>query len=63
MARRKRRGGLPKGFVSKSQWRFFFANPRLKRYAHKEAHKVIERRGKITGYRSLPRRKGVRKRA
>jgi hypothetical protein len=53
---------MPSGFVSKAQWRYFFANPRLRRYAKKEAHKVIARRGKITGYRSLPRRRGVRKR-
>jgi len=53
---------MPKGFVSKAQWHYFFANPRLRRYARKEAHKVIRRRGRITGYRSLPRRKGVRKR-
>lgn len=52
---------LPKGFTSKAQWRMFYANPRLRRYAHKEAHKVIRRRGKITGYRSLPRRRGIRK--
>lgn len=59
---RKRKGGLPHGFVSKAQWRYFFANRRLRRYAEKEAHKVIRERGKVTGYRSLPRRKGVRKR-
>lgn len=42
--------------------RLFFANPRLRKFAKKEARKVIARRGKVTGYRSLPRRKGVRKR-
>ena len=62
MAARKKRGGLPTGFTSKAQWRFFFANPRLKRYARKEAHKVIARGGKKTGYRALPRRKGIRRR-
>ena len=53
---------MPQGFVSKAQWRYFFANPRLRKYAKKEARKVIARRGKITGYRSLPRRKGIRRR-
>jgi hypothetical protein len=61
MARRKG-GGLPSGFTSKAQWRFFFASPKLRRYAKKEARKVIATRGKITGYRSLIKRKGARKR-
>ena len=56
------KGGMPHGFRSRAQWRMFFANPRLRRYAKKEAHKVIAERGKITGFRSLPVRKGVRKR-
>jgi hypothetical protein len=52
--------GLPHGFVSKAQWRYFFANPRLKaKYARKEAHKVIREKGKITGYRSLPKHKNL----
>lgn len=34
----------------------------MRALAHKEAHKVIARKGKITGYRSLPKRKGIRKR-
>lgn len=65
MPARKRKGhGLPGGFVSKKQWRFFYANKALRtKYAHKEAHKVIARRGKVTGYRSLPLRTGVRRRA
>ncbi|HWB38442.1 MAG TPA: hypothetical protein VHA75_20690 [Rugosimonospora sp.] len=58
----KRKGHMPGGFRSKAQWRFFFANPKLRRFAHKEAHKVIARKGKVTGYRSLPKRKGIRKR-
>lgn len=60
----KRKGGhgLPTGFVSKAQWRYFFANPKLRaKYAHKEAHKVEATRGKVIGFRSLPARKGVRK--
>lgn len=63
MASRKKKHGLPGGFVSKAQWRYFWANPRLRKYAHKEAHKVIRRRGKITGFHSLPTRKHLRKRA
>lgn len=62
MAGKKRRGGLPRGFVSKAQWRYFYANPKLRRLAHKESHKVIRRRGKVTGYRSLPSRTSTRKR-
>lgn len=26
------------GFYSQAQWRYFFANPKLKRYAHNAAH-------------------------
>lgn len=64
MAAKKRKGhGLPTGFVSRKQWAYFYANPKLRTLAHKEAHKVIQRRGKITGYHSLPIRKGIRKRA
>jgi len=40
----------------------FFANPKLRKYAKKEARKVIARKGKVTGFRSLPTRKGVRRR-
>lgn len=60
---KKSKRGLPAGFVSKKQWRYFWANPKLRTLAHKEAHKVIDRRGKVTGYRSLPLRRGIRKRA
>jgi hypothetical protein len=45
---------MPHGFVSKAQWRLFYANPRLRRYAHEEAHKVQRERGKKAGFRSLP---------
>lgn len=55
--RRGRRGGMPHGFRSKAQWRYFFANPRLRRYARKEAHKTAG--GPIVRYRRLPARKGV----
>jgi hypothetical protein len=57
----KRRGGLPHGFVSKAQWRLFWANPRLRRFARKEAHKTAG--GPVVRFRRLPLRKGVRKRA
>lgn len=56
------RKGMPGGFKSKAQWRLFFANPRLRKYAKKEARKVIRAKGKVTGFRSLPARKGVRRR-
>jgi hypothetical protein len=63
MAKRKRRGGMPKGFVSRAQWRYFFANPRLRKYAHKEAHKAMRRGGgKKVAYHRLPRRKHARRR-
>jgi hypothetical protein len=59
----KKRGGLPKGFVSKAQWRFFFSSPRLRRFAKKEAHKAqAAGGGKKVAFRKLPRRKGARKR-
>jgi len=44
---------MPHGFVSKAQWRFFFANPRLRaRFARKEAHKTPG--GPKVRYRRLP---------
>lgn len=49
------------GFKSKAQWRYFYANPRLRRYARRKAHAT--KGGKVVRYRRLPRRKGVRKRA
>lgn len=55
--------GMRHGFTSRAQWRMFFANPHLRKWAKKEAHKVIAERGKVTGFRSLPVRKGARKRA
>lgn len=57
MAKKKGGGrGLPKGFVSKAQWRYFFANPALRvKYAHKEAHKAqAAGGGKVVAYRRLP---------
>lgn len=44
------------GFASKKQWRFFFANPKLRRYARKKAHATPG--GKKVRYRRLPLRKG-----
>lgn len=58
--RRGRKHGMPHGFVSKAQWRFFFVNKRLRRYAHKEAHKTPG--GPIIRYRRLPWRKRIKKR-
>lgn len=49
------------GFRSKAQWRLFFANPRLRRYAHKKAHATPG--GKGVRYRRLPARKHVRRKA
>jgi len=60
MARRKRSSGRSKGFKSKAQWRYFFANPRLRRYARKKAHATAG--GPVTRYRRLPKRKGPRRR-
>lgn len=49
------------GFKSKAQWRYFFANPRLRaRYARRKAHAT--KGGPVTRYRRLPARKGVRRR-
>lgn len=48
-------------FRSRAQWRFFFANPRLRRYAHQKAHATPG--GPVVRYRRLPARKGARKRA
>lgn len=53
--------GKTKGFKSKAQWRFFFANPRLRRYARRKAHAT--KGGPKVRYRRLPARKGVRRRA
>lgn len=49
------------GFKSKAQWRYFYANPRLRRYARKKAHQTAG--GKIVRYRRLPARKTARRRA
>jgi hypothetical protein len=52
---------MPHGFVSKAQWRFFFAkgrtNPKMRALAHKEAHKTPG--GPKVRYRRLPGRKGA----
>lgn len=64
----RRKHGMPKGFVSRAQARYFFANPRLRKYARKEAHKagmhssITKRLGYSPAYRRLPARKGVRRR-
>lgn len=43
------------GFQSKAQWRYFFANPKLRRYARKKAHQTPG--GPKLRYRRLPARK------
>lgn len=46
---------LPQGFHSKAQWRYFFVNPKLKKWSHLVAHKTqAHRGGKKIAYRSLP---------
>jgi hypothetical protein len=47
-------------FRSKAQWRYFFTNPRLRRFAHQKAHAT--KGGPIVRYRRLPARRGVRRR-
>lgn len=44
------------GFKSKAQWRLFFANPRLRRWAKDKAHATPG--GKKVRYDRLPYRKG-----
>jgi hypothetical protein len=53
-------GKSPGPMHSKAQWRFLMATH--KTFAHRWAHQVEAEKGKVTGYRSLPDRKGVRKR-
>lgn len=48
------------GFKSKAQWRYFFASPKLRRYARKKAHATAG--GPKIRFRRLPARKGIRKR-
>lgn len=49
-----------RGFRSRSQWKLFFANPRLHRYAHKKAHATAG--GPVVRYRRLPTRVTARRR-
>jgi hypothetical protein len=44
------------GFQSKAQWRYFFANPKLRKYARKKAHQTPG--GPKVRYKRLPARKG-----
>jgi hypothetical protein len=57
MARKRK---SPGPMHSKAQWRFLFATK--KPFAHKWAEKIERTRGEKTGYRSLPTRKGAKKR-
>jgi hypothetical protein len=56
--------GPHRPFASKAQWRLFFANPRLRRYAKDKAHAtgghsaITHRLGFSPAYRALPDRKG-----
>jgi hypothetical protein len=43
------------GFKSRAQWRLFFANPKLRRWAKKKAHETPG--GPKVRYRRLPYRK------
>jgi hypothetical protein len=48
--------GKAKGFKSRAQWRKFFADPLLRRFAHRKAH--ASKGGPKVRYRVLPERKG-----
>jgi hypothetical protein len=56
----RRRGGAG-GPYSKAQFRWMYATHQ--RFAHKWGERLERRGGVKTGYRALPVRKGVRKRA
>lgn len=56
MARGRSRHPGRLGFRSKAQWRLFFVNPRLRKYARKWAHKTPG--GPKIRYRRLPERVG-----
>lgn len=52
-------------FASQAQWRLFFANPKLRKYAKRKAHatgghhQITDRLGYSPAYRRLPPRKGA----
>lgn len=48
--------GGGKGYYSKRQWRFFFANPKLRKWAKKKANATAG--GPKIRYRRLPESKG-----
>lgn len=48
------------GYRSRTQWKMFFANPRLRKYARAKAHAT--KGGPVARYRRLPARKGARRR-
>lgn len=58
------RGKRHKAFASRAQARYFWANPRLRKYARKKAHAtgmhsaITKRVGYSPAYRALPARKG-----
>lgn len=45
------------GFKSKAQWRYFYANPKLRQYAHNKAEATPG--GPKVRYKRLPERKGA----
>jgi hypothetical protein len=53
---RRHGGKRSHGYASQAQWKFFFANPQLRRYARKKAHETPG--GKKIRYDRLPARKG-----
>jgi hypothetical protein len=52
--------GKPKAFKSKAQWKYFFASPKLERYARQKAEATPG--GPKVRYKRLPARLGPRKR-
>lgn len=53
--------GKHKPFKSQAQWRMFFADPKLRKYAIGKAHATGPEHG--VGYHSIPKRKGVKRKA
>jgi hypothetical protein len=62
MAKKKVRKS-PGPMHSKAQWRYLFARFGNKGFTKRWARQVEARGGKKTGYRALPLRKGIRRRA
>lgn len=62
-----KKGAKHKPFASQAQARLFFAKKSLRKYAKGKAHatgmhsEITKRLGKSPAYRSLPKRKGVKR--